>query len=164
MLAQAAQAALSLTKHLAAFEIADDLLRCTNFRSHGVLPLPEHINFLMLLAHSRGDMLRHSSRAIAAAALLTSLRLQAGPAAAAAAAAQLPPAISADGVGACAVAMWAMRGEEDAAPLPPASCPDVAKPATTATASDAGAAESVRNTGQVAMYNFVPVRARTRSR
>ncbi len=58
----------------------------------------EHMDFLMLLAHSRADMLRHSRRAIAAAAILTSLRLQAGPAAAAAAAAaaQLPPAAGAD--------------------------------------------------------------------
>ena len=139
-----------------AFEIADDLLRCTDFRTHGVLPLPEHINSLMLLAHSRADMLRHSSRAIAAAALLTSLRLQAGPAAAAAAAARLPPAVGADGACACAAAMWAMRGE-GAAPPPPAAWPDVTKPKPAATASGVGSAEYAPTTGQVAVKFSVNV-------
>ena len=108
--------ALSLTQHSAAFEIADDLLRCSDFQWQGLVPLREHTSFLMLLAHSSPDMLLHSSRAIAAAAILTSLRLQAGPAAAASAAAQLPPAVAADGVVACAAAMWAMREAADGEP------------------------------------------------
>ena len=126
--------AYHLTHCFAAFEIADDLLRCTDFQSHGALPLREHMDLLMLQAHSRADMLHHSSRAIAAAALLTSLRLQVGPAAAAAAAKRLPPAIGADGADACVAAMRAMR--EGAAP--PAAWADVAKPAPAATESKGG--------------------------
>ena len=126
----------SLTQHSTAFEIADDLLRCSDFQWHGLVPLREHINFLMLLAHSRPDMLLHSSRAIAAAAILTSLRLQGGPAAAASAAAQLPPAAAAEGGAACAAAMWAMR--EGAAPPPQPAWSPVAMPAPAAIESKAG--------------------------
>ena len=149
-----------LTHHSAAFEIADDLLRCNDFQSHGVVPLREHINFLMLLAHSRADMLRHSSRAIAAAAILTSLRLQAGPAAAAAAAAQLPAAAGADGAVACAATMWAMR--EGVAPPSPAACSDVAKPVSASKARPGGASpgaaesdsECALRTGNIVISTF----------
>jgi hypothetical protein len=146
---------------MAAFEIADDLLCCTDFQSHGVLPLRKHIDFHMLLAHSRADMLHHSSRAIAAAALLTSLRLQAGPAAAAAAAKRLPPAIGADGAEACAAVMWAMQ--EGATPPPTAVCADVTKPAPAAAESKdrpgrnshgAGSAECGLVTGDVPLVKF----------
>ena len=129
-----------LTGLVAAFEIADDLVRCTDFESLGVLPLREHADFLMLLAHSRADMLHHSSHAIAAAALLTSIRLQAGAAAASAAAKRLPPAIGADAANACAAAMWAIR-------TPAAS---EAKPKPAAPQSKAG-----RVTGHVPVVRFI---------
>ena len=139
----------------AAFEIADDLLRSSDFQSHGVVPLREHIDFLMLLAHSRADMLCHSSRAIAAAALLTSLRIQAGPAAAAAAAAQLPPAAAADGASACAAAMWALR--EGAAPPPPAAWSDVAKSAPAAIDSESKAGSGRASEGAAGRVPLVPL-------
>jgi hypothetical protein len=170
------RAARPLTKHSAAFEIADSLLRCNDFHSQDVVPLREHINFLMLLAHSRADMLHHSSRAIAAAAILTSLRLQAGPVAAAAASAQLPPAVDADEAAACAAAMWAMREDtapppraspappppaSPAPPAPPATWSNVVKPAPPAAAIKRGADPGLSSpvtgemtTGAIALVSF----------
>jgi hypothetical protein len=154
-------AALPLMQPSAAVEIAYDLLRCNDIQWHGVVPLREHINFLMLLAHSRANMLGHSSHAIAAAAILTSLRLQAGLVAAAAAAAQLPAAAGADGAVACAAEMWAML--EGAAPPPPAAWSDVVKSAPTAMESKAGPgraspgaeeSECAPTTGQIALVIF----------
>ena len=146
-------AARPLTQHSAAFEIADDLLRCSDFQWHGLVPLREHISFLMLLAHSRPDMLLHSSRAIAAAAILTSLRLQAGTAAAAAA--QLPPACGADETVACAAAMWAMR-EGVAPPASPKPAPAAIESQAEPGRASPGAAEAecAQNTGQIALVSF----------
>ena len=97
---------------IAAFEIAEELQRDACFSATGTAPTPSHVNTLLLLAHSRADLLHHSCQDLAAAALLTSIRIQAGPAAlnAAAAAATLErlPAFAAGRAMACAADMWAV--------------------------------------------------------
>ena len=88
-----------------AFEIFAVLLRHAELDTPG--PLRARASSLLLLAHVRPDILPHSCRDIAAAALLTALRASAGPAAAEARlAARLPALAAADGVRACAARLW----------------------------------------------------------
>jgi hypothetical protein len=88
-----------------AFEIAAEL----HAQLDGAGPLPPRASLLLLLAHFRPDMLAHSCRDIAAAAVLTALRAAIGPAAAdARLAAGLPTLAGAVGVRACAGRMWAI--------------------------------------------------------
>ncbi len=85
----------------AAFEIAAELLRHPNLAEDAASrALREHVDFLLLLAHFRSDMLKHSCRDIATAALLTALGTQA------AVAGQLP-AVTSPSVLACAARMAA---------------------------------------------------------
>jgi hypothetical protein len=61
----------------AAFEIATELLRHPSLAGDAALPkLREHVDSLLLLAHFRPDMLKHSCRDIAAAAILNAHRVQ----------------------------------------------------------------------------------------
>jgi hypothetical protein len=61
----------------AAFEIATELLRHPSLAGDAASPqLREHVDSLLLLAHFRPDMLRHSCRDIAAAAILNAHRAQ----------------------------------------------------------------------------------------
>ena len=83
----------------AAFEIATELLRHPALAADAVSqPLREHVDFLLLLAHFRPDMLKHSCRDIAAAAILTAFRAQG-------AAADPLAAFASSGVLACAARM-----------------------------------------------------------
>ena len=68
--------------------------------------LRKHVDCLLLFAYFRTAMLRHPSRDLAVAAVLTAARLHAGPAAAAAAEARLPAAFSLTDARACAAALW----------------------------------------------------------
>ncbi len=62
---------------IAAFEIAAELLRHPSLAEEAAsLRLREHVDFLLLLAHFRSDMLKHSCRDIAAAAILTACRVK----------------------------------------------------------------------------------------
>ncbi len=62
---------------MTAFEIASELLRHANLPDGSrPPPLREHVDFLVLLAHFRPDMLRHSCHDIATAAIHTALRAQ----------------------------------------------------------------------------------------
>jgi hypothetical protein len=78
-----------------------------NFDVNGVRPLRERIDFLLLLSHVRPEMLHHSCCDLAAASILTSLRMQAGAAAADAAAARMV-GVELIGARACAGQLWAI--------------------------------------------------------
>jgi hypothetical protein len=90
-----------------AFEIASELLSYMEIEQSAALR--KHLDLLLLLAHFHPDMLAHSCRDIAAAAILAALRATAGPAAAAAAAARLRPiATSPAALRACAARLRAV--------------------------------------------------------
>ena len=83
-------------RYFPAFEVADEILcHAEPLNQH---PLRENIDFLLLLAHFRPDMLKHSCRDIAAAAILTAFRAQG-------AAADPLAAFASSGVLACAARM-----------------------------------------------------------
>ena len=83
-------------------------MRCVDFHVIGISPIRNHLTTLLLLSHLEPDMLQHSCLDIAAAAILTCLRLQGGPAAAVAAQQLLPSIVSAERARACGVEMLAM--------------------------------------------------------
>ena len=90
---------------LAAFDVAEELLDTS---VHEIGPYRQHMNTLLFLSHLDPDMLQHSCLDIAAAAILTCLRLQSGPAAAAAAEERLPRAIRGERARECGERMLAM--------------------------------------------------------
>ena len=88
-----------------------------NFDVHGVCLQRERIDFLLLLSHFLPDMLRHSCCDLAAASIIASLRMQAGPAAADAAAARMVGVVEVGRARACAGQLWAILEAGVAGPL-----------------------------------------------
>ena len=107
---------------LPAFEIAEELLKDPKLRHLDCKILRQQIDFFMLLAHSRAELLPHPCRCLAAAAILTALRLQAIPAPTPSGS-WMPSQLLCEGTRSCATWMWAVvqaGGPDELGPPGPA--------------------------------------------